>query len=165
MMILFQHTGNFIFSNIFIIFPKNKFYENIFQLIRKTEFSPQNPIFQFRFHNFKYLNIYNIFVSKIQLDQKIRVFGKNKNFMYFILFCFLLLLILCFIDYLILFIQMYLLSWSVDSYSPIEEHRLLYRKIKPYHGVGIFILKLQADPINMTTFISSLIYTHNFSSF
>ncbi|XP_023341591.1 lachesin isoform X2 [Eurytemora carolleeae] len=30
--------------------------------------------------------------------------------------------------------QMYLLSWSVDSYSPIEEHRLLYRKIKPYHG-------------------------------
>ena len=60
---------------------------------------------------------------------------------------------------------MYLLSWSVDSYSPIEEHRLLYRKIKPYHGVGIFILKLQADPINMTTFISSLLYTHNFSSF
>merc|ERR1712079_489700 len=23
---------------------------------------------------------------------------------------------------------------SVDSYSPIEEYRLLYRKIKPYHG-------------------------------
>jgi len=28
----------------------------------------------------------------------------------------------------------YELSWSVDSYSPIEEYRLLYRKIKPYHG-------------------------------
>lgn len=30
--------------------------------------------------------------------------------------------------------QSYQLSWSVDSYSPIEEYRLLYRKIKPYHG-------------------------------
>ena len=30
--------------------------------------------------------------------------------------------------------QSYELSWSVDSYSPIEEYRLLYRKIKPYHG-------------------------------
>jgi len=29
----------------------------------------------------------------------------------------------------------YELSWSVDSYSPLEEFRLLYRKIKPYHGV------------------------------
>jgi len=28
----------------------------------------------------------------------------------------------------------FLLTWSVDSYSPIGEHRLLYRKIKPYHG-------------------------------
>lgn len=28
----------------------------------------------------------------------------------------------------------YELSWTVDSYSPIEEYRLLYRKIKPYHG-------------------------------
>jgi len=28
----------------------------------------------------------------------------------------------------------YELSWSVDSYSPVEEYRLLYRKIKPYHG-------------------------------
>ena len=33
--------------------------------------------------------------------------------------------------------QSYQLSWSVDSYSPIEEYRLLYRKIKPYHGVGM----------------------------
>lgn len=24
----------------------------------------------------------------------------------------------------------------MDSYSPIEEYRLLYRKIKPYHGVS-----------------------------
>ena len=31
-------------------------------------------------------------------------------------------------------LQSYELSWSVDSYSPIEEYRLLYRKIKPYHG-------------------------------
>jgi len=30
--------------------------------------------------------------------------------------------------------QSYQLSWSVDSYTPIEEYRLLYRKIKPYHG-------------------------------
>ena len=30
--------------------------------------------------------------------------------------------------------QSYELSWSVDSYSPVEEYRLLYRKIKPYHG-------------------------------
>jgi len=30
--------------------------------------------------------------------------------------------------------QSYQLAWSVDSYSPIEEYRLLYRKIKPYHG-------------------------------
>ena len=34
------------------------------------------------------------------------------------------------------FLQSYELSWSVDSYSPIEEYRLLYRKIKPYHGVS-----------------------------
>ena len=34
-------------------------------------------------------------------------------------------------------LQSYELSWSVDSYSPIEEYRLLYRKIKPYHGVSI----------------------------
>ena len=33
-------------------------------------------------------------------------------------------------------LQSYELSWSVDSYSPIEEYRLLYRKIKPYHGVS-----------------------------
>ena len=25
----------------------------------------------------------------------------------------------------------------MDSYSPIEEYRLLYRKIKPYHGVSV----------------------------
>lgn len=30
----------------------------------------------------------------------------------------------------------YLLTWSVDSYSPIEEYRLLYRQIQPYHKVG-----------------------------
>jgi hypothetical protein len=30
--------------------------------------------------------------------------------------------------------ESYQLSWSVDSYTPIEEYRLLYRKIKPYHG-------------------------------
>ena len=35
------------------------------------------------------------------------------------------------------YFQSYELSWSVDSYSPIEEYRLLYRKIKPYHGVSV----------------------------
>merc|ERR1719225_1975728 len=35
----------------------------------------------------------------------------------------------------------YELSWSVDSYSPLEEFRLLYRKIKPYHGVSNHIKK------------------------
>ena len=30
----------------------------------------------------------------------------------------------------------YLLTWSVDSYSPIEEYRLLYRQIQPYHKVS-----------------------------
>ena len=35
------------------------------------------------------------------------------------------------------YVKSYQLSWSVDSYSPIEENRLLYRKIKPYHGVSL----------------------------
>ena len=30
----------------------------------------------------------------------------------------------------------YLLTWSVDSYSPIQEYRLLYRQIQPYHKVS-----------------------------
>ncbi len=29
----------------------------------------------------------------------------------------------------------YTLVWTVDSYSPIEEYRLLYRQIQPYHKV------------------------------
>lgn len=29
----------------------------------------------------------------------------------------------------------YLLTWTVDSYSPILEYRLLYRQIQPYHKV------------------------------
>ena len=27
------------------------------------------------------------------------------------------------------------LVWTVDSYTPIQEYRLLYRQIKPYHPV------------------------------
>ena len=30
----------------------------------------------------------------------------------------------------------YSLVWTVDSYSPIEEYRLLYRQIQPYHKVS-----------------------------
>ena len=30
----------------------------------------------------------------------------------------------------------YQLLWTVDSYSPIQEYRLLYRQIQPYHKVG-----------------------------
>ena len=30
----------------------------------------------------------------------------------------------------------YLLTWTVDSYSPIKEYRLLYRQIQPYHKVN-----------------------------
>ena len=40
-----------------------------------------------------------------------------------------------------LYFQSYELSWSVDSYSPIEEYRLLYRKIKPYHGVSVITIR------------------------
>ena len=29
----------------------------------------------------------------------------------------------------------YQLLWTVDSYSPIQEYRLLYRQIQPYHKV------------------------------
>ena len=29
------------------------------------------------------------------------------------------------------------LVWTVDSYTPIQEYRLLYRQIKPYHPVRI----------------------------
>ena len=29
----------------------------------------------------------------------------------------------------------YELTWTVDSYSPIIEYRLLYRQIQPYHKV------------------------------
>ena len=36
----------------------------------------------------------------------------------------------------------YLLTWTVDSYAPIEEYRLLYRQIQPYHKVRIFNLSL-----------------------
>ncbi|XP_059095513.1 protein amalgam-like [Tigriopus californicus] len=32
--------------------------------------------------------------------------------------------------------ESYLLTWTVDSYSPIEEYRLLYRQIQPYHQVS-----------------------------
>ena len=42
-----------------------------------------------------------------------------------------------------LYFQSYELSWSVDSYSPIEEYRLLYRKIKPYHGVSVIRIRDQ----------------------
>ncbi len=30
--------------------------------------------------------------------------------------------------------------WTVDSYTNIEEYRLLYRQIKPYHPVSNFLL-------------------------
>ena len=32
----------------------------------------------------------------------------------------------------------YLLVWTVDSYTPIQEYRLLYRQIKPFHPVKYF---------------------------
>ena len=37
-------------------------------------------------------------------------------------------------------LQTYQLIWSVDSYSPIQEYRLLYRKIKAYHEVRVTII-------------------------
>ena len=33
----------------------------------------------------------------------------------------------------------YQLLWTVDSYSPIQEYRLLYRQIQPYHKVRTFL--------------------------
>ena len=34
------------------------------------------------------------------------------------------------------------LVWTVDSYTPIQEYRLLYRQIKPYHPVRSFFFTL-----------------------
>ena len=34
----------------------------------------------------------------------------------------------------------YELTWTVDSYSPIIEYRLLYRQIQPYHKVRYKLL-------------------------
>jgi hypothetical protein len=37
----------------------------------------------------------------------------------------------------------YLLVWTVDSYTPIQEYRLLYRQIKPFHPVRrLSVIKL-----------------------
>ncbi len=36
----------------------------------------------------------------------------------------------------------YTLVWTVDSYSPIQEYRLLYRQIQPYHKVGSNLIQL-----------------------
>ena len=45
------------------------------------------------------------------------------------------------------------LVWTVDSYTRIEEYRLLYRQIKPFHpvsGVAGFVVTISSEQCHAT---------------